>query len=197
MLNTISKSIPKPIQFQNLEGDLINSELGRFLNSKIIEPVCQGARDRDEYVSNLFIRPKKDGKVRVILNLIQFNLDCMEHIHFKMKTLKSAVESMRQNCYFVSIDLSEAFYSIPVRVEDRKYFRFWYESTKYQFTALVMGLSTSPRVFTKIMKPVFATLRAQGYIVQVTSMTRVYRGKLGEDVGKMYWQLFHSWIHWG
>ena len=117
MLNTISKSIPKPIQFQNVEGDLINSELGRFLNSKIIEPVCHGARDRDEYVSNLFIRPKKDGKVRVILNLIQFNLDCMEHIHFKMKTLKSAVESMRQNCYFVSIDLSEAF--IPSQSEKK------------------------------------------------------------------------------
>ncbi len=35
---------------------------------------------------------------------------------------------------------------------------------KYQFTALVMGLSTSPRVFSKVMKPVFAHLRAMGHV---------------------------------
>ena len=88
----------------------------------------------------------------------------MEHIHFKMETLKAAVDAMRPDCFFGSVDLSEAFYSIPIREPDRKYFRFIFNGQKFQFTALVMGLATSPRVFTKVLKPVFASLRARGFI---------------------------------
>ena len=81
-----------------------------------------------------------------------------------METLNSAVNAMRPNCYFGSVDLSEAFYSIPIKTEDRKYFRFIFNNNKYQFTSLVMGLGASPGVFTKILKPIFATLRAKGFI---------------------------------
>jgi hypothetical protein len=101
---------------------------------------------------------KKDGTIRIILNLKRFNDDA---IHFRMETLQSAIESMRRNCYFGSVDISEAFYSIPIRKADRKYFRFIFNGFKYQFTCLVMGLTT---VFTKILKPVFATLRARGFV---------------------------------
>ncbi|XP_060558153.1 uncharacterized protein LOC132718470 [Ruditapes philippinarum] len=81
-----------------------------------------------------------------------------------METLKSATEAMRKDCFFGSVDLSEAFYSISVRPQDRKFFRFIHKGQKYQFTCLVMGLTTSPRVFTKLLKPVYATLRSQGFI---------------------------------
>ena len=88
----------------------------------------------------------------------------MQHIHFKMETLKAAVDAMRPNCYFGSVDLSETFYSIPIRIQDRRYFRFIFNGQKFQFTSLVMGLASSPRVFTKALKPVFASLRAKGFI---------------------------------
>ena len=62
------------------------------------------------------------------------------------------------------MDLSESYYSIPVIKKPRKYFRFWLDNQKYEFTSLVMGLATSPRVFTKVLKPVFAYLREKGYM---------------------------------
>ncbi|MES9881024.1 MAG: reverse transcriptase domain-containing protein [Sedimenticola sp.] len=88
----------------------------------------------------------------------------MEYIHFKMETLKAALDAMRPQCFFGSVDLSEAYFSIPVRLADRKYFRFWHYDQKYQFTCLVMGLATAPRVFTKVLKPVFSTLRSRGHV---------------------------------
>ena len=91
----------------------------------------------------------------------------MEQIHFKME--KSAIDSMRPTCYFGSVDLSEAFYSILIRPQDRKFFRFIFLNKKYQFMSLVMGLASSPRVFTKVLKPIFASLRARGFIS--TAMT--------------------------
>ncbi len=81
-----------------------------------------------------------------------------------METLKTAINLMTKDCYFGSVDISDAFYSIPIDCKDRKYFRFWHKGQKYQFTALVMGMTTAPRVFTKVLKPVFASLRAKGHI---------------------------------
>lgn len=156
------KYIPPQIKFSDIEKVQIKAELQRFLKCKIIEPVHES--DHGEYISNIFTRPKKEGKIRVILNLKQFNEKYVDHIHFKMETLKSAIDSMRPNCFFGSVDLSEAFYSIPIKQEDRKFFRFVFDNKKYQFTALVMGYGLSPRIFTKVLKPVFASLRAIGFI---------------------------------
>lgn len=155
-------TVPKPLKFSAEEQLKINNEIDRFLQCKIIEPVF--GTDENEYISNIFIRPKKDGKVRVILNLKTFNENHMTNIHFKMETLQSAINNMWKNCYFGSVDISEAFYSVPIHKADRKYFRFWHNNQKYQFRVLIMGLTTSPRVFTKIMKPVFANLRALGHV---------------------------------
>ncbi|WAR02998.1 POL-like protein, partial [Mya arenaria] len=161
--NPYQTSTPKLIKFSDIENNQLQTEIYRLLDCDIIERVPFHSKP-DEYVSNIFYRPKKDGKIRVILNLKHFNVDFMEHTHFKMETLRNAVNAMTKNCYFGSVDLSEAFFSIAVRSEDRKFFRFWFNGKKYQFRALVMGLTCAPRVFTKIMKPVFGTLRKQGHI---------------------------------
>ena len=155
-------SQPKPLKFSNEEQLLVDLEIDRFLKCKIIEPVTE--TDPHEFVSNIFFRPKKDGKIRIILNLKTFNSNYLEKQHFKMETLQSAISAMRKNCFFGSVDLAEAFYSIPIQEADRKFFRFWHRDQKFQFTALIMGLTHSPRVFTKILKPVFAHLRARGHI---------------------------------
>ena len=88
----------------------------------------------------------------------------MDKQYFKLETLKTAIESVRQDCYFGSVDLADAYYSVPIFKNYRKYFRFFHKGQKFQFTALVTGLTSSPRIFTKILKPVFAHLRAHGHI---------------------------------
>ncbi|MCG8113708.1 MAG: reverse transcriptase domain-containing protein [Candidatus Thiodiazotropha taylori] len=152
---------PKPLKFSEREQKEIDKEINRFLSCKIIEPV--EVTELDEFISNIFFRTKKDGKIRIILNLKNFNKDYLEKQHFKMETLQAAVSAMRKGCFFGSVDLAEAFYSVPISVQDRKYFRFWHRNQKYQFTALIMGLTHSPRIFTKILKPVFAHLRGWGH----------------------------------
>lgn len=150
--------IPKPLRFNKFEQEKIDIEIEKFLLKGIVELVKHADDSDDEFISNIFIRPKKDGRVRVILNLKHFNEDFMDKQHFKMETLRTAIESMRPNCYFASVDLADAYYSIPIYKGDRKFFRFFHKGQKFQFTALVMGLTCSPRIFTKILKPVFAYL---------------------------------------
>jgi hypothetical protein len=111
-------------------------------------------------LSPIFITPKKDGTSRVIFNLKALNQFVSYH-HFKMDTLDTAITLMRPGCFMTSIDLKDAYYSIPIALEHQKYLKFIWRDKLYCFTCLPMGLSSSPRVFTKVMKPVFATLRSQ------------------------------------
>ena len=62
-----------------------------------------------------------------------------------------------------SVDLKDAYYSIPVCFEDRKYLRFLWRGALYQFTCLPNGLAEAPRKFTKILKVPFTLLRSQGH----------------------------------
>ena len=81
-----------------------------------------------------------------------------------METLKLALSLVKQDCYFAKIDLKDAYYSVPLAQTFRKYLRFTWNGILYQFTCLPNGLSSAPRVFTKLLKPMFSTLRKAGHI---------------------------------
>ena len=71
---------------------------------------------------------------------------------------------MTENCFMSSLDLKNANYSIPIAKEHQKYLKFVWNNELHAFTCLPMGLSSSHRILTQIMKPVFATLRSKfGY----------------------------------
>ena len=63
-----------------------------------------------------------------------------------------------------SFDLKDAYYSVNVHESHRKYLRFFWNNKLYQFTCLAQGLSCAPLLFTKVMKPIFARLRSQGFL---------------------------------
>ena len=60
-----------------------------------------------------------------------------------------------------SIDLKDAYYSIPVAEEHQKYLKFIWRDQLYAFTSLPMGLTSGPRIFTKVLKPIFSYLRSK------------------------------------
>ena len=112
---------------------------------------------------NFFLRPKSDGSYRMILNLKKFN-EFVEYHHFKVGTLETVVKMMKPGCFMASVDLRDAYYTVPVHPEHRKYLKFLFSGTLYEYTCLPNGLSSAPRIFTKLLKPVFATLHEQGYL---------------------------------
>jgi hypothetical protein len=77
-----------------------------------------------------------------------------------MDTLETAIKMLKPHCFMSSIDLRDANYSIPIAPGHRKYLKFSWRGVLYQFTVLPMGLTSSPRIFTEVVKPFFATLRA-------------------------------------
>jgi len=64
--------------------------------------------------------------------------------------------------YLASIDLKDAYFHVPINEDSKKLLRFEWDGILYEFNCLPFGLSTAPRIFTKLMKPVFHYLRNTG-----------------------------------
>ena len=63
-----------------------------------------------------------------------------------------------------SIDIKDAYFSVPIAIEHQKFLRFVWRDNLYQYVCLPNGLSSAPRMFTKLLKPVFKVLREKGLL---------------------------------
>ena len=115
---------------------LIEAELDKMRRKGIIENSIEESR---QIVSPIFSRPKKEGGLRVILDLTELE----KHIvyrHFKMEILETALNLITPNCFMSSVDWKDAYYTIPVACSDRKFLKFRWNDTLFQYTALPNGL---------------------------------------------------------
>ena len=55
-----------------------------------------------------------------------------------MESLATALELIRKDCYFGSVDLQDAYYSVASALEHRKYLRLIWNEDLYEFTCLPM-----------------------------------------------------------
>ena len=81
-----------------------------------------------------------------------------------MDTIHTAVKMMTPGCYMCSVDLKSAYYSVAIALSDQKYLKFSWHGKLYQFTCFPNGLAFCPRKFTKLLKPVYSTLRNLGHL---------------------------------
>ena len=136
--------------FSPSEREIITEEITKLLDKGVIEQID---RVQGDFISAIFVRPKKDGTFRMILNLKQLN-EFVSYHHFKMDTIQTALKLMRPGCFMASVDLKDAYYSVPIALEDRKYFKFEWQGSYFQYTCLPNGLACATRLFTEILKPV-------------------------------------------
>ena len=90
-----------------------------------------------EITSGYFARP--------IVNLKYLNKHCRK-VSFKMTTVADIRNSIQPDYHFVSIDLTDACYSVPLHESAWQYVHFVWNGVVY---VLLFGLAPSPRVFKK------------------------------------------------
>ena len=163
------------------EGDILDEEIIKSRKKGVIELTSHSP---GEFISTVFLRPKKTGGHRTILNLSDLILSVeyklylsdlnlsLEYNHIKMERLEAACRLMTKGCFMASIDLSDAYYSVNICENDRKYLRFIWRGQLYQFTACPNGLSSAPLLFTKLMKPDYHYLRSKGFFI--SSLQKMY-----------------------
>jgi hypothetical protein len=134
--------------------------------AEVASLVAKGAIERVplgdlKFVSGIFVIPKSSGGFRPIINLKGLNR-FVEHLHFKMEGVSVVRGMVREGDFFTKIDLQDAYLTIPIHPEHRKFLQFLWEGSLFQFSCLCFGLSSAPWTFTKILKPLVAFLRKRG-----------------------------------
>ena len=144
-----------------LERKAARDHIRSLLTKKAI---VRSTASENDFISSVFLVPKKDGGFRMILNLKEFN-KYAQKIHFKMETLQHILYLVSEDCFMTGIDLIDAFLTVPMDLSSCQLFKFRFEGQVYMYICLPFGFTDSPRVFTKILKPVIAKLRSQGHTV--------------------------------
>ena len=144
-------------KLSDIQTETVDLEIAQLLKKGVIQP---SKHEAGEFISTIFTRPKKDGSHRMILSLNA----TVTHYHFKMDNIWSAIRLMKPGCYMASIDLKDAYYTVPICKEHQKFLKFKWKGSLYQFVCFPNGLALCPRKFTKLLKPIFSCLRQQGHI---------------------------------
>lgn len=63
---------------------------------------------------------------------------------------------------FFSVNLIDAYFGIRIYPDFKKYLTSEWKRNFYRFVVLPFGVSSSPRIFTKVIKPIYAALREKG-----------------------------------
>ncbi|GFR82946.1 Gag-Pol polyprotein-like Protein [Elysia marginata] len=140
----------------------VNEEIANLASHSVIK---RSILESDDVISGIFTREKKDGSLRVILNLKNLN-EYITYQKFKMETLRNALTLVTHKCFMASIDIYHAYFSVPIAAEDQKCLKLEWDNElyHYQFTCYPNGLSQTPRNFTKLTKPIYGTLHSKGHI---------------------------------
>ncbi|XP_063635107.1 uncharacterized protein K02A2.6-like [Cydia splendana] len=117
--------------------------------SKITEPT--------EFVSNIVIVKKPNGKIRVCLDPGNLN-NCIMREHFKLPTFEEVSSRMAGAKVFSKLDASTAFFQIKLHEDSAKLCTFSTPFGRYYFKRLPYGLCSAPEVFHRRYKEIFENI---------------------------------------
>ena len=103
-------SKPHRIVFSDKEKKLIDLEVQKMLQKGAIRSASFNPR---QFVSNLFIIPKKSGDLRPVINLKPLN-EFVQYHHFKMEGLNTLLDFLSGSEFFTTVDLKDVCFTIPI-----------------------------------------------------------------------------------
>lgn len=88
-----------------------------------------------------------------------------------------------RNCkFFSTLDINSAFWSIPLKIEDRKKTAFVTQENHFQWTCLPFGLKTSPAIFQRILSSIIRKHKLSHFTVNFIDDILVFSQTFSEHM---------------
>ena len=147
--------IPMHLSRDSGKAQSLRQEIRSLLDKRAIEELDLVSLSPGFY-SRIFLVRKKDGDWRPVFDLKSLN-QFVRKEKFKMTTPRVVTNALHHGDWVVSVDLKDAYFHIPIHKKSRHLLRFAVETDDglrvFQFRALPFGLTSAPRVFTKVILP--------------------------------------------
>ena len=78
---------------------------------------------------------------------------------FKNLKVEDLYPHILSNDFACSIDLSKAYFHLPIHSKYQKFFSFQFNKVKYHWSSMPFGLSSAPYLFSKVMSEIVEFLR--------------------------------------
>ena len=155
----IETNLPSP-----QHAEVMMAEISEMLSKQAIRIVPEGQRESG-YYARYFLVPKKQGGMRPILDLSNFNL-WVKKEEFQMLTFQMIKQAIRPQDWCCTLDLKDAYFHIPIAERHRKYLRFSFQNTTYEYNVLPFGYKLAPRTFSVCLRAALEPLRREGIRVR-------------------------------
>ena len=84
--------------------------------------------------------------------------------HCKSESVKDALDTITEGCYFGSVKLKDASYTIPTHENYQKHLKLFWKEEYYHNIVLINGFSPPLRVYTNVLTSRFKYLRLKGHL---------------------------------
>jgi hypothetical protein len=135
-------------------------------NRMLEEEVMMRAKPSHSFISRMFLVPKSDGSTRPVLNLRPLN-EFLKVSSFQLINCQQVPGFLQIGDWMAKVDLSQAYFHIPIHPSHRKFLRVHYEGNLYEMTCLPFGLSSAPKAFATISNWIAELLRSKELRVMV------------------------------
>jgi RNase H-like domain found in reverse transcriptase/Integrase zinc binding domain/Integrase core domain/Reverse transcriptase (RNA-dependent DNA polymerase) len=132
--------------------DAIAAEIRRMEAEGVIQPV-----DASPWMSNLVVAGKKDGGVRLCVNLTAVNKAVIPD-RYPLPTMEELTEKLAGSNVFSKIDLLWGYTQLELAQEARHMTSFMSHIGCYCFRSLPFGLASGPSAFHKVICQILAGL---------------------------------------
>lgn len=155
----------------------IEIQIAKLLEKKLIEesyspfaaPVTLAFKKEDNRKSRLCIDFRDLNKI-VVPQAQPFPL------------IDDLVTKTRNSAYFTTLDINSAFWSIPLRVKDRKKTGFVTQEGHFQWTCLPYGLKTSPAIFQRILSNILRKYKLTDFSVNYIDDILIFSKTFSEHI---------------
>ena len=138
--NPVQMRAPPPLQYKQQETNLIQEEVEKLIQKGAIGPMMNPSPQ--QFVSQIFMVPKKDGTHRPMINLKALN-KFVKRQHFKMEGPQLIKDLLQKEDWMVIVDLKDTYLSIPITSAQWNLLRFKWQDQTYEFCCLPFRLNSS------------------------------------------------------
>ena len=131
-----------------IEREFLNRAVGELQKEGYVEE----AKDTPVVCSPLYVVTNGVGKKLLVVNLRHVNGFLWKQ-KFKYEDLRVAIMMFEKGERMFSFDLKSGYHHVDVAQHHQKYLGFEWGRVTFTLVVLPFGLSSTPYVFTKMMRP--------------------------------------------